>query len=284
MRWKIPAGVTLALALLVPAAPAVAQTTTTPRVETAASCPAVVVYTDLRQLITIDLDTASDRAVRVLAGQLFTAANANSLTSLAAALQTQLGATPDELRTFLQTNLTAVWSTDLRIAVGRTLTNAGTHVNAAAQQTLGTATIDAYLAYLNDGWYVARASDAGPVMVYTDVRTLVTIDLDTASDRAVRVLAGQILTAANANSLTTLAAALQTQLGGTPDELRTFLKTNLTAVWPVDLRIAVGRTMTNAGTHVNAAAQQTLGTATIDAYLAYLNHGLYVARASDCAI
>jgi hypothetical protein len=116
--------------------------------------------------------------------------------------------------------------------------------------------------------------------VYTDVRTLVTIDLDTASDRAVRVLAGQILTAANANSLTTLPGAIQTKLGGTPDELRTFLKTQLSAV----LRIAVGRTLTNAGVHVKTAAQQALDNGTIDGYMAFLNHGLYIARASDCAL
>jgi hypothetical protein len=157
MRWKIPAGVTLALALLIPAAPAAAQTGT-PRVQTA-SCPTVVVYTDVRQLITIDLDTASDRAVRVLAGQILTAANANSLTTLPGALQTQLSGTPDELRTFLKTKVLTVWSTDLRIAIGRTLTNAGAHVQAAAQQVLSTATIDAYLAYLNHGLYIARASD-----------------------------------------------------------------------------------------------------------------------------
>jgi hypothetical protein len=52
----------------------------------------------------------------------------------------------------------------------------------------------------------------------------------------------------------------------------------------MDLRIAVGRTLTNAGVHVQAAAQLVLGTATVDAYLAYLNHRLYIARASDCAI
>lgn len=282
MRWKIPAGVMVALALLIPAAPAVAQTGT-PRAATA-SCPAVVVFTDVRTLITIDLDTASDRAVRVLAGQILTAANANALATLPGVIQTQLSGTPDQLRAFLKTQLTSVWSTDLRIAIGRTLANGGVHLKTAAQQALDNATIDGYLAFLNDGQYIARASDAGPVMVYTDVRTLVTIDLDTASDRAVRVLAGQILTAANANSLTALPAAIQTQLSGTPDELRTFLKTQLTSVWSTDLRVAVVRTLASGGVHVKTAAQQALDNGSIDGYLAFLNHGLFIARASDCAL
>jgi hypothetical protein len=157
MRWKIPAAGTLALALLIPAAPAVAQTGT-PRLETA-SCQTVIVYTDIRELVTIDLDTASDMDLRVLSARILTAANANSLTTLSRAIQKQLAGTPDNLRTFLRTQLQTAWSVDLRIAIYRTLTNAGSHVQAAAQETLTAATIDAYLAYLNHGLYIARALD-----------------------------------------------------------------------------------------------------------------------------
>jgi hypothetical protein len=110
--------------------------------------------------------------------------------------------------------------------------------------------------------------------VYADIRKLVTIDLDTTSEMDLRVLSARILTAANANSLTTLSSAIQRQLAGTPDDLRTFLRTQLQTAWSVDLRIAVYRTLTNAGSHVQTAAQQTLTTGTIDAYLAYLDHGL----------
>jgi hypothetical protein len=98
------------------------------------------------------------------------------------------------------------------------------------------------------------------------------------------VLTARILTAANANSLTTLSGAIQKQLNENPQGLRTFLKTQMQTAWSVDLRIAIYRTLTNAGSHVQTAAQETLTTATVDAYLAYLNHGLYIARARDCAI
>ena len=47
-------------------------------------------------------------------------------------------------------------------------------------------------------------------------------------------------------------------LAGTPDDLPTLLRTQLQTAWSVDLRI--------------------------DAYLGYLNHGVYIARALDCAI
>ncbi|MER7002015.1 ALF repeat-containing protein [Dactylosporangium sp. NPDC000555] len=119
--------------------------------------------------------------------------------------------------------------------------------------------------------------------VYTDIRDLVTIDLNTASDTAVRVLANQILAAARANSLTSLPGKLQARLDGTADDLRAFLQTNLQRVWSIDLRIAVNQTMPGAGANVTAAAQQALNDGTIDAFLAYLNDGLYVARALDCA-
>ena len=43
------------------------------------------------------------------------------------------------------------------------------------------------------------------------------------------------------------------------------------------------QTLTGAGTNVKVAAQNVLDDGTIDAYLAYLNNGLYVARSLDCA-
>jgi hypothetical protein len=77
---------------------------------------------------------------------------------------------------------------------------------------------------------------------------------------------------------------LQQLLDGTADDLRTFLQTQLHNAWTTDLRIAVARTLPNAGTNVRAAANQTLDHGTTDTYLTYLNDGLYVARALDCAL
>jgi LPXTG-motif cell wall-anchored protein len=119
--------------------------------------------------------------------------------------------------------------------------------------------------------------------VYKDIRELVTIDLDTATDVQVRVLAAQILSAANANSLPVLPRVMQERLDGTADDLRAFLKADVQNVWATDLRITVVRTLTGAGANVKAAAQKVLDDGGIDAYLAYLNDGLYVARALDCA-
>lgn len=63
MRWKIPAGIVLALALLIPAAPAAAHDASSGL--DATTCQAVV-YADVRELVTIDLDTASDTEVPYL--------------------------------------------------------------------------------------------------------------------------------------------------------------------------------------------------------------------------
>lgn len=119
--------------------------------------------------------------------------------------------------------------------------------------------------------------------VYKDIRELVTIDLDTASNVEVRVLANQILAAANADSLPILPRVIQERLDGTADDLRAFLTTDLQNAWSTDLRITVVRTLTDAGANVKAAAQKALDEGTIDAYLAYLNDGLYAARELDCA-
>jgi len=282
MGWKIPAGILLALALLIPASSAVAQTGS-PGLN-AASCQTVKLYTDIRELVTIDLDTASNIDIRVLANQILAAAKADSLATLPSRLQTQLDGTADDLRAFLKTNLQTVWSTDLRVAINQTMTGAGSNVQAAAQEALDNGTVDAFLDYLNGGLYVARALDSGSaVNLYTDIRELVTIDLDTASNIDIRVLANQILAAAKADSLATLPSRLQTQLDGTADALRAFLKTNLRTVWTIDLRIAVNRTISGAGPNVQAAGQEVLDNGTVDAFLDYLNGGLYVARALDCA-
>lgn len=158
MRWKIPAGVLVALALLIPAAPAVAQTGS-PGLNEACQTVERKVYTDIRELVTIDLDTASDTDVRVLANQVLAAARANSLTTLPGKLQERLDGTANDLRAFLKTEMQTVWAIDLRIAVNQTMAGAGTNVTAAAQKALDDGTVDAFLDYLNNGLYVARALD-----------------------------------------------------------------------------------------------------------------------------
>jgi hypothetical protein len=99
MRWSIPAGVLLALALLIPAAPAVAHTGS-PGLNGACQTVERKVYKDIRALVTIDLDTASDISVRVLANQILAAASADSLTTLPDELNARLDGTPDDLRGF----------------------------------------------------------------------------------------------------------------------------------------------------------------------------------------
>jgi len=158
MRWSVPAGVLVALAFLVPAAQAVAEPGS-PVLNQACQPVERKVYKDIRELVTIDLDTASDIDVRVLANQILSVARAESLTGLPARIQERLDGTAADLRAFLKTNLVKAWSTDLRVAVAQTLTGAGPHVNAAAQTALDEGTIDGYLAYLNDGLYAARVLD-----------------------------------------------------------------------------------------------------------------------------
>ncbi|BCB76742.1 hypothetical protein GCM10022251_49920 [Phytohabitans flavus] len=158
MRWNIPAGVLMALAFLIPAAPAAAQTEPSGLDE---ACQTVErkVYKDIRELVTIDLDTATDVQVRVLANQILAAANADSLPILPRVIQERLDGTADDLRAFLKADVQKAWATDLRITVVRTLTGAGPNVKAAAQKVLDDGTIDAFLAYLNNGLYDARALD-----------------------------------------------------------------------------------------------------------------------------
>lgn len=158
MRWKLSAGALMALVFLVPAAPAVAQAE--PPVLDAACQPVErKVYKDIRKLVTIDLDTATEVQIRVLANQILAEATAESLPVLPPALQKGLDGTADALRTFLKANLQIAWQTDLRVSTVRTLTSAGVNVKAATQKVLDDDVIDVYLAYLNDGLYAARALD-----------------------------------------------------------------------------------------------------------------------------
>ncbi|MEV4384631.1 LPXTG cell wall anchor domain-containing protein [Micromonospora sp. NPDC049580] len=158
MRWKIPAGVAIALAFMVPAAPAVAQTGSPGLNET---CQTVErkTYKDIRELFTIDLDTATTTQLRVLTAQILYAANTESLPTLPDVIQKKLDGSSDDLRAFLKKDVQTVWSVNLRVKVDQTLTGAGPKVKEAAQKTLDDATTDGYLAYLNEGLYAARALD-----------------------------------------------------------------------------------------------------------------------------
>lgn len=158
MRGKTSAGILIALALLIPAAPAVAGVES-PGLD--ASCRTVErkVYKDIRELVTIDLDTATNVEVRILANRILAAANTESLPVLPDAVQKRLDGTPEELRKFLKDGLQKAWSVGLRITVLRTLTGAGANVKAATQKALDAEAVDAYLAYLNNGLYAARALD-----------------------------------------------------------------------------------------------------------------------------
>ncbi|SDT72966.1 LPXTG cell wall anchor domain-containing protein [Actinoplanes derwentensis] len=158
MRRQISAGVLMALALLIPAAPAAAQAVT-PGLD--ADCQTVErkLFKDIRTLVTIDLDTATDTEVRVLANQILAATKAESLPVLSRAMQERLDGTEEDLRAFLKKSMYSAWTVDLRIAVGRTTVDAGTNVQAAAQKALNDGGIDVSLAFLNEGLYVARALD-----------------------------------------------------------------------------------------------------------------------------
>lgn len=160
MRWKTPAGALIALAFLIPAAPAMAQT---PSTGLNAACQTVErdVYQDIRKL-TSDLDTTDDGQLRLVAYRILDEAQANRFPVLPGALEKALAGTPDDLRAYLKADVQKAWLTDLRVSVGRTMVDAGDNVDAAAQKVLDEAAVDAYLAYLNDGVYVARALDCAP--------------------------------------------------------------------------------------------------------------------------
>jgi hypothetical protein len=277
MRWKIPAGALLALALLVPSAPAAARSAAAAN----QTFCRVATYTDLRALVTIDLDTASDTEVDLLANQLQSAAKADKLTTLPGRLQTGLDGSAEDLRAFLRTGLWSSWYTDLRVATAQSLTDATPHVDEAAQAALDAETRDALFTYLNHGRYIAYALDSGSLKEFTDFRARVTFDLDTATDLQVLLLANQLHSASKKDRLTTLPGLLQERLDGTVEDLRAFLKTDLWTSWYIDLRVATGRTLRSAGPLAHEAAQVALGAETTDALFTYLNHGLYVARALE---
>ncbi|MDG4799290.1 LPXTG cell wall anchor domain-containing protein [Micromonospora sp. WMMD980] len=158
MRSKLAAGVLVALAFLIPAAPAAAQAQT-PGLDPACQTVERKVYKDIRELVTIDLDTATTTQVRLLANQILAEANREQLTALPDAIQERLDGTADELRAFLKADLSGAWLAALRVEAYRTLTNAGPNVQDAAKKALDDGSIDVLLAYLNNGVYEARELD-----------------------------------------------------------------------------------------------------------------------------
>ena len=157
MQWKVPAGALVALAFLIPAAPAAAQTAAPGLNE---SCQTVErkVYKDFRELVTIDLDTATVSELRLLAYRLLAEAQAESLPVLPGEIEERLKGSSDDLRAYLK-NVQDRWATALRVRIGQTMTNAGPNVRAAAQKVLDDPSVEAYLAYLNNGLYEARELD-----------------------------------------------------------------------------------------------------------------------------
>lgn len=160
MRWKILAGALMALAFVIPATPAAAQVAS-PGLD--GSCQTVErkVYKDIRELVTIDPDTANLGEVRLLAYRLLDAANKHSFVATPPALQTALSGSQDDLRAFLKTRIEERWLTDLRIKIGKAMAADPDHTNVyeAAQEVLNTSSMDAHLAFLNDGLYAARELD-----------------------------------------------------------------------------------------------------------------------------
>src|SRR5690348_13955406 len=129
MLKKISAGALMALALLMPAAPATAATET-PVLNEACQTVEPKVFTDLRELITIDLDTADAGQVRVLAYRILEAANAAPLTLLPGRIEEALKGSEEDLRAFLKKDVLVSWTHDLRIAVGQAMTKGGANVQA----------------------------------------------------------------------------------------------------------------------------------------------------------
>ncbi|MGC4889201.1 LPXTG cell wall anchor domain-containing protein [Micromonospora sp. DT227] len=156
MRWKLSAGVLVALAFLIPAAPAQAQV---PGLDPACQTVERKVYKDFRELITIDVDTATNTELRLLAYRLLAEASAESLPVLPKAIEDRLNGTADELRAFLKSDVQGRWQTDLRVKTNQAMTGAGPNVRAATQKALDDGSIDVLLAFLNTGLHDARALD-----------------------------------------------------------------------------------------------------------------------------
>lgn len=104
MRWTMSAGVLMALVLVIPAAPAMARTEQ-PGLNEACQTVERTVYKDIRELVTIDLETATDVEIQVLANQILAVTSAESLPVLPPALQERLKGTADDLRAFLKADL-----------------------------------------------------------------------------------------------------------------------------------------------------------------------------------
>ncbi|NYT94861.1 ALF repeat-containing protein [Salinispora sp. H7-4] len=158
MRGKILAGALMALAFFIPATPAAAQT---PPLGLDETCQLVerTVYQDVRELVTIDPDTANYAQMRRLAYRLLKVAEDDSLVDTDRRLQEALSGSADDLRAFLKTGIYTTWSTELRLKVNQKMAAGGDNVKEAAQEALDTTSIDVYLAFLNDGLYVARELD-----------------------------------------------------------------------------------------------------------------------------
>jgi LPXTG-motif cell wall-anchored protein len=158
MLKKISAGVLMALAFLMPAAPAAAEAGT-PVLDEACQTVEPKVFTDLRDMITIDLDTANAGQVRILAYKILEAAAAIPLTVLPGRIEERLKGSEEDLRAFLKKDVLTIWMHDLRVAVGQAMTKGGANVKATANRVLDDGSIDALLAYLTKGLYAARALD-----------------------------------------------------------------------------------------------------------------------------
>ncbi|GHJ14182.1 ALF repeat-containing protein [Micromonospora sp. AKA38] len=180
MRWKLSAGVLVALAFLIPAAPAAAQAQA-PGLDGACQTVERKVYKDFRELIAIDLDTATNAELRLLAYRLLAEASAESLPGLPKAIEDQLNGTADELRAFLKSGVRSAWQTALRVKTVQTLTGAGPNVRAATQKALDDGSVDVLLAYLNIGLHDARALDCAAQPTPTPTATSTVQPTPTAS-------------------------------------------------------------------------------------------------------
>lgn len=158
MRWKILAGALMALAFVIPATPAAAQVAS-PGLDESCQTVERKVYKDFRELVTIDPDTAEYVKVRLLADQILSAANKHSFVATPPALQTAMSGSQDDLRVFLKTRIEEYWLQDLRFKISKAMAAGGTNVDEAAQEVLNTSSMDAHLAFLNDGLYAARELD-----------------------------------------------------------------------------------------------------------------------------
>lgn len=161
MRGKILAGALMALAFFIPATPAAAQTPP-PGLDETCQIVERKVYKDVRELITIDLDTASHAEIHLLAYRLLEVADDYSFDSTSHELQEAMNGSTDDLRTFLKGRVEDKWWIDMRIKVNQKMANGGANVKEAAQEVLNISSMDAFLAFLNDGLYAARELDCAP--------------------------------------------------------------------------------------------------------------------------